>query len=104
MKKVVLLVTVLSFLVGCAMARHMAYVKEGTFVIGMNIKAFRHVWGPPDRVYPITGEDARRAGFVVASRWLELSFVVWVYEDKDIELLTRGRRLIAWKTIKPEAR
>lgn len=96
-----LVLTILVF--GCAMQKHRKYVREGILVTGLNREAFLLEWGPPDRTQVITGEEVIRAGWMLGRGFLmkgKQKYDIWIYEDKDIELMFYGIRLVAWKTEK----
>ena len=64
MKKLIPLIVLLTlaFVLGCAMAKHRKYVRDGLLVTGLNREAFLLEWGSPERTTTITGEEIMKAG------------------------------------------
>ena len=109
MKKLspLLLLVIVILVFGCIMEKHKSYVRRGILVTGLNRGAFLKVWGPPDRTYTITSEEfsSLRAGWGDYGGGVgyfkgKVPLNVWVYKEKETELVFYGVRLIAWKTEK----
>jgi hypothetical protein len=49
MKKVLVLTIILALLIGCTMAKHKKYIRDGIFISGLNQFAFLEEWGKPDK-------------------------------------------------------
>ena len=74
---------------------------------GLNREAFLFEWGPPDKTYTISSEEfsSLRAGWGDYGGGVgyfkgKVPLNVWVYKEKETELVFHGVRLIAWKTEK----
>lgn len=119
MKKAVFISLVLLVLIGCAMAKHREYVRNGMLIAGLNREAFLKEWGMPDRTSTISSDEfsqlsvgwssvsgsgsggstsssSGRAGFFKGKVPLD----VWVYEQRGVTLVFNGLRLVGWKTEK----
>lgn len=102
-----LLLVLSLMLVGCAMQKHRKYVRDGLLVTGLNREAFLLEWGPPDKTRTLTGEEVMKAGWGVGvgggSGFFfkgKQTYDFWIYEDKGVELVFLGLRLVTWKTEK----
>jgi len=101
-----LLLLVALLILSCAMARHRKYVREGILVTGLNREAFLLEWGPPTKTHAISSDEFRELsinwGFTrdVGSFRKGTTLDVWTYENKNVELVFYGLRLVAWKTEK----
>lgn len=107
MKKVFLLLSLTFLLFGCAPYKRAfsdpADIRIGMLKMGLFQDAFVDVWGYPDRVSTITGDEAMSAdwgrhggGFFKGKKTYEQ----WSYEKKGVELVFSNRYLQAWKTDK----
>lgn len=92
---------------GCAMAKHRKYVRDGLLVTGLNREAFLLEWGPPEKTRTMTGEEIMKAGWGVGvgggSGFFfkgKQTYDLWIYEEKGVELVFLGVRLVTWKTEK----
>jgi len=101
------LMLVLALVLGCAMQKHRKYVRDGLLVTGLNREAFLLEWGSPDKTYTISSEEfsSLRAnwgnlGGGVGYFKGKVPLDVWIYQEKGVQLVFNGLRLIAWKTEK----
>lgn len=49
MKKFLVLTIILALVIGCTMAKHKKYIRDGIFISGLNQFAFLEEWGKPDK-------------------------------------------------------
>ena len=102
-----LLLFILVLVIGCAMEKHRKYVRDGLLVTGLNREGFLLEWGSPDKTYTISSEEfsSLRAGWGDHGGGVgyfkgKVPLNVWVYKEKEVELVFHGIGLIAWKTEK----
>ena len=105
MKKLIPLIVLLTlaFVLGCAMAKHRKYVRDGLLVTGLNREAFLLEWGSPERTTTITGEEIMKAGQGAVGGYFfkgKQTYDLWTYEKKGVELVFLGLSLVAWRTEK----
>ncbi len=119
MKKVIFIVLIFSFLIGCAMARHREYVRNGMLVLGLNREAFLKEWGMPDKTSTMSSDEFTQlsagwgSGFRSGSGWSsgsssgsvgffkgKVPLDVWTYEQRETTLVFHGLKLMGWKTEK----
>ena len=103
MRKIALLIIVLSLFVGCAMARHREQIRSGLLTVGLNRNAFLTEWGMPTKSQSMSSEEFMSAGWgQYSGRFYKgkTSLNVWIYEEREITLVFDGIVLVGWKTEK----
>jgi hypothetical protein len=94
-----LLVVALAGLLGCAMSRHRAQVRQGLLTRGLHREAFIKEWGPPSRTFSMRAEDAvYRVRPFDGATWERPVYEVWEYPAHATCLVFDGVRLVSWQT------
>jgi hypothetical protein len=93
-----LLIVALVGLVGCAMARHRAQVRQGLLTRGLHRGAFLKEWGPPTRTFSLPAREPVLRTHPFGASWERPVYEVWEYQDRATCLVFDGVRLVSWET------
>ena len=93
---------VLTHVLGCAMSRHRAQLRDGLLTRGLHREAFLKEWGPPSRTFTLASkENVVRVNPFHAS-WGKPTYEVWEFPSRSTCLVFDGERLATWQTGKSD--
>jgi len=99
-KKVLFLLLILILIIGCGMARHRKYIRDGIFISGLSQFAFLEEWEKPDK-QGTWAEEGGQYRITYGLRGSELTGRrkafndVWIYYKQNKILFFSNYRLMA---------